>query len=92
MMTRRRFLASTALVGVAALVPGLAAAFSIEQADAETARLYLSACGNGDAETHRRIVAELRRQLEGRSETEIEAEIAKARCPVCGCAPLAAAD
>jgi hypothetical protein len=90
MMTRRRFLASTAIAGLAALVPGLAAAFSIEPADAETARLYLTACGSADAETHRRLVADLRLQLEGKSDAEIEAEIAKATCPLCGCAMVAA--
>jgi hypothetical protein len=85
MLTRRRFLASTAVIGLAALVPGLARAFSLETADPETERLYVTACGSQDAETHRRRIAELRQELAGKSEAEIEAAIAVATCPVCGC-------
>lgn len=86
MMTRRRFLDTTAIAGFAALVPGLASAFSFEPADAEGARLYLTACGNQDAARHRRLVADLRAELGEKSEAEIEAAIASTRCPVCGCA------
>jgi hypothetical protein len=85
MLTRRRFLASTAVIGLVALVPGLARAFSLETADPDAERLYLTACGGQDAETHRRIVAELRQELAGKSEAEVEAAIAAATCPVCGC-------
>jgi hypothetical protein len=92
MMTRRRFLSSTAIVGLAAFVPGLASAFSVEPADVQSARLYLTACGNQDAETHRRLAADLRAELEGKSEAEIEEAIAAARCPVCGCALLTTAE
>jgi hypothetical protein len=92
MMTRRRFLSSTAIVGLAALVPGLASAFSLESADAQGARLYLTACGSQDTETHRRLVADLRAELSDKSEAEIEAAIAATRCPVCGCAIVASAE
>jgi hypothetical protein len=83
-MNRRRFLATSALAGLAPLA---ASAFSIVQPDAETRRLYLSGCRQGEADRHRRLVDELRQQLTGEAKEkgEVEKEVAAARCPVCGC-------
>lgn len=90
MITRRHLLSTTILAcaGAAALVamPRLAHALSLETMDPETERLYRSACSAKDGAYHRQLVAEVRRTLENKvSEAEIEAAIASATCPVCGC-------
>ena len=94
MITRRRLLSTTILAfgGAAALVVGTrtAGALSIETMNPETRRLYLSACSARDGDYHRQLVAEVRETLQNRaSEAEIEAAIAAATCPVCGC-PISA--
>ena len=94
MITRRRLLSTTILAcgGVASLVAGTrpAGALTLETMNSETRRLYLSACSAQDGPYHRQLVAELRQTLQNRaSEAEIEAAIAAATCPVCGC-PIAA--
>ena len=94
LITRRRLLSTTVLAcaGAAAFVAStrLAHAFSTEIMSAETQRLYLSACTAKDGAYHRQLVAEVRQTLQNKvSEAEIEAAIASATCPVCGC-PIAA--
>jgi hypothetical protein len=93
-ISRRQLLSTTILAcgGVAALLATtrLARALSIETMNPETQRLYLSACTARDGAYHKQLVAEVRQVLQNRaSEAEIEAAIASATCPVCGC-PIAA--
>jgi hypothetical protein len=93
LITRRRLLSTTIIAcsGAAALVAGARAAraLSLETMSPETRRLYLSACTTQDGTYHRQLVAEVRQTLHNRaSEAEIEAAIASATCPVCGC-PIA---
>ena len=86
-LSRRRFLARTALAGagIAALtLPSAAVGFSIEPADAETAALYLNACSSNAY--HARLLADARTALAGTAtDAEIERAIALMTCPVCGC-------
>jgi hypothetical protein len=92
--TRRRFLASTGL-GFAGL--GLLAgtrpalAFSQQPMNAAEHKAYLGACGAADdpyhAELVRRAEAELKEHL---SDSEVQQAIAAMRCPICGCALVAA--
>jgi hypothetical protein len=94
MITRRHLLSTTILAcsGMAALLAGTrpARALSLETMSPETRRVYLSACTARDGIYHRQLVAEVRQELQNRaSEAEIEAAIAGASCPVCGC-PIAA--
>ena len=89
-ITRRHLLSTTVLGcgGAAALLVGTrpAHALSIETMNPQTQRLYLSACTARDGAYHRELVAEVRQTLQNRaSEAEIEAAIASATCPVCGC-------
>lgn len=90
MMTRRQLLSTTILAcsGAAALLAStrLAHALSIETMNPETQKLYLSACTARDGGYHKQLVAEVRQALQNRaSEAEIEAAIASATCPICGC-------
>ena len=90
MITRRHLLSTTVLAcaGAAVLVAGTrkAGALSVETMNSETQRLYLSACTAKDGSYHRQLVAEVREKLQNKvSEAEIEAAIASATCPVCGC-------
>jgi hypothetical protein len=94
LITRRQLLSMTMLActGAAAFLAStrLAHAFSVETMSAETQRLYLSACTARDGAYHRQLVAEARQTLQNKiGEAEIEAAIASAICPVCGC-PIAA--
>ena len=90
LLTRRRFLSTTALAGaglVGMLILGRrAAAFSVMPASAETQRLYLSACSTKDGAYHRQLVADVKAELQGRATDEqIEAAIAATACQICGC-------
>jgi len=90
LLTRRQLLSSTILAGVgaAALIActRVAHALSLETMNAETQRIYLSACSSRDGTYHRLLVAEVRERLQNKvSEAQIEAAIAATTCPVCGC-------
>ena len=90
LLTRRQLLSSTVLAGAgaAALIfsTRLADALSLETMNAETQRIYLSACSTRDGAYHRQLVAEVRERLHNKvSEAQIEAAIAATTCPVCGC-------
>ncbi len=96
-ISRRRFLAHTALAGAGAaaiLVAGQrgAAALTTQPMDATAHAAYLQACGGPQkAAYHRQLLDEAMAKLRGQaSEAEIEAAIAQLTCPVCGC-PLAQA-
>jgi hypothetical protein len=90
-LSRRRFLSSTALGGLgagAALLAGKpAAAFTEKPMDAETHKLYASACGGPEAKAyHQQLLAEAKAQLPGGvSDAQIEAAMAALTCPICGC-------
>jgi len=90
-MTRRRLLSSTILATARLAVSLLfgarvARAFTVETMPADAQRLYLAACGGKDGAYHRQLIAEVRERLENKfSEAQIEAAIAAATCPVCGC-------
>lgn len=86
-LSRRRFLAGTALAGtgVAALaLPSAAFGFSVEPADSDTTSLYLNACGRNGC--HEQLLADARAALAGKAtEAEIEQAITLMTCPLCGC-------
>jgi hypothetical protein len=90
-VSRRRFLSSTALGGLgagAALLAGKpAAAFTEKPMDAETHKLYASACGGPDAKAyHQKLLVEAKAQLpSGTTNSQIEAAMAALTCPICGC-------
>lgn len=90
-LSRRRFLSTTALAGAgagAALLAGKpAAAFTQKTMDAETHKLYASACGGPDATGyHQELLAEAKAKLpSGISDAQIEAAMAALTCPICGC-------
>jgi hypothetical protein len=90
-VTRRRFLATTALAGLGAgatFFLGRHAALALTPAprNAAAEALYLQACGNRDGAYHKQLVAEVKERLHGQvGDAEIEAAIAKMSCPVCGC-------
>ena len=89
-ITRRRFFSTTALAGSGAagfLATGQAArAFSVAPKNAEAERLYAEACSTKDGAFHRQLVADVKRQLQGRATDEqIETAIAQMTCPICGC-------
>jgi len=86
-VSRRRFPMSAAAIGGAGVtVPAAsrAFAFSLEQGNAEMQSLYLDHC-SANNQYHAELVAELTAKLQGHSQAEIEAALATARCPICGC-------
>jgi hypothetical protein len=89
-MSRRRFLMSTTFIGaagVATLAAPRAFALSLEEGNADTQALYLGHC-SANNQYHAELVAELTAKLQGHTQAEIEAVLAVARCPICGC-PIA---
>jgi hypothetical protein len=68
------------------LLSGRSRALTLEPADARSQRLYLSVCGEADAERHARLIAEIEARMQDRPRAEIDATIARTHCPVCGCA------
>ena len=89
-VSRRRFLMSATVIGgagVAALAASRAFALSLEQGNAETVSLYVGHC-SANNQYHAELVAELTAKLQGHTQAEIEAALATARCPICGC-PIA---
>jgi hypothetical protein len=83
---RRRFLASGAVIGAAALATAKARAFSLDVGNAEAEALYLSACSAKNA-YHAQLIAEVTAQLSGTGtpQAEIDATVAALTCPFCGC-------
>ena len=89
-VSRRRFLMSATFIGGAGLITlatSRAFAFSLEQGSAEAEALYFGHC-SANNQYHAQLVAELTAKLQGHSQAEIEAALATARCPICGC-PIA---
>jgi hypothetical protein len=86
---RRRFLASGAVIGAAALTAAKAMAFSLDTDNAEAEKLYLSAC-TAQNSYHQQLLAEVTAKLSGRPQQEIDATVAALKCPFCGC-PVAPA-
>jgi hypothetical protein len=84
---RRRFLASSAIFGAAALTATKAIALSLETDNAEAEKLYLSACAAQNS-YHQQLLAEVTAKLDGRPQQEIDAAVAALKCPFCGC-PIA---
>lgn len=84
-ISRRFFLATTALAGAAfGLSPRRAAALRAEE-DIVRERLYLSACEARAA--HDDVIQELIAELEGQEGREKAVEIVRSmNCPHCGCA------
>jgi len=90
-MTRRDLLKTTMLTAAAALLPGAAFAFRVEEDNAVTQQLYLTACEQQGA--HEQLVRELIAKLEGTEDHEkAVAEVRAMTCPVCGCRLAAAVD
>jgi hypothetical protein len=89
-MSRRGFLMSATAIGGAAmmfLAARRAFALSLEEADAQAAKLYAGHCSANNA-YHAELVAELTAKLQGHTQSEIEAALSAVRCPICGC-PIA---
>ncbi len=89
-VSRRRFLMSATFIGGAGatvLAAPRAFAFSLEQGNAETQALYIGHC-SANNQYHAELVTELTAKLQGHTQVEIEAALAVARCPICGC-PIA---
>ena len=95
MISRRRFLSSTALasagLGIGASV---AQAFTLEQADGTVSTAYHAAalaCTNGGS-YHAQVIADAKATLEGEHLTleQRHERLASLVCPLCGC-PLAGA-
>lgn len=86
-VSRRRFLTSTALSGAAIVAGRSATAFTEKPMDAETHKLYASACGTPEAKAyHQQLLEAARRQLPtGIGVAEAEAAVAVLTCPICGC-------
>ena len=63
-------------------------AFSLEGGNAEALALYAGHCSANNNQYHTELVAELVAKLKGHTQAEIEAALAAARCPICGC-PIA---
>jgi len=86
-VSRRRFLATTALAGGSLLMAGTAGAFTVQPMDAETHKLYANACGGSEAKAyHQELLLEAKAKLPaGTSEQDIETALAALTCPVCGC-------
>jgi hypothetical protein len=86
-VSRRRFLATTALAGGSLLTAQAAGAFTVQPMDAETHKLYASACGGPEAKAyHQQLLLEARAQLPAdMSSQDIETAIAALACPICGC-------
>ena len=89
-LSRRRVLMSATFIGgagVATLAAPRAFALSLEEGNADTQALYLGHC-SANNQYHAELVAELTAKLQGHTQAEIEAALAVARCPICGC-PIA---
>jgi len=85
-MSRRRFLMSATSIGSAALVlfaVPRAFAFTLEQGNAEMQALYIGHF-NDVKLYHTKLLAELEAKLKGHPQSEIDAAVAAARCPICG--------
>jgi hypothetical protein len=88
---RRRFLLSTAAIGAAGVMAGASKvlALSVEPMDTKTEALYLSACQAPGAPNsyHQQLIADITAALQGKGEpkAEIDAQLAAAICPICGC-------
>ena len=91
LLSRRRFLSTSALSGLGAgaalLAARQAAAFTQKPMDAETHKLYANACSGEEAKAyHQQLLDEAKAQLSsGISDAEVEAAIAALTCPICGC-------
>ena len=89
---RRRFLGTTALAGIGILIGSRAArAFTQQKMDPAVHKAYLNGCTNAADPYHAGLVQQAESQMQGRmSDAEIQAAIAAMRCPLCGCALVAA--
>jgi hypothetical protein len=86
-VSRRSFLLSaTTLVGaaVATLAATRAFGLSLEESNAETDALIRNAC-TARNQYHAQLLAELESRLSGHPPAEIQAAVAAATCPLCGC-------
>jgi hypothetical protein len=90
---RRRFLGSTALAGIGILLGSRAArAFTQQKMDPAVHKAYLNGCTNAADPYHAGLVQQAEAEMKGRmSDAQIQAAIAAMRCPICGCALVAAA-
>jgi len=91
-VSRRRFLASSALAGAGAgalLLPGRPAnaALKLTPMDAETHASYKNACGGPEVRAyHEQLLEEARAKLAGTmSEKDLDAALLALTCPICGC-------
>jgi hypothetical protein len=91
--TRRRFLGTSALAGIGILLGSRAAhAFTQQKMDSAVHKAYLNGCTNAADPYHAGLVRQAEAQMKGRmSDADIQTAIAAMRCPLCGCALVAAA-
>jgi len=87
-LSRRQWLLFvTSIAGVGAFAAKSAFAFSMQNDSAEVDGLVRNRCSAHNP-YHAQLVSDLVSKLKGHSQAEIEAALAVARCPICGC-PLA---
>lgn len=79
-------MSATTIVGaaVAALAATRAFGLSLEEPNAEAEALYNNRC-TARNQYHAQLLAELESKLSGRPQADIQAAIAAAACPICGC-------
>jgi hypothetical protein len=79
-------MSATTIVGAAAATLAATRAFglSLEEPNAETEALILNSC-TARNQYHAQLLAELESKLSGQPLAEVQAAIAAATCPVCGC-------
>ena len=90
---RRRFLTNTALAGLG-FVAGIRAAHAFSQQPMTEAehKAWRNACSGAADPYHAQLVEEAEAGLKGQmSAADIERAVAAMRCPICGCALVAAA-
>jgi hypothetical protein len=90
---RRRFLTTTALTGLGFLAGARAAyAFTRQPMNEAEHKAWRNACTGAADPYHARLVEAAEAGFKGRmSAAEIEQAVAAMRCPICGCALVAAA-
>lgn len=79
-------MSATTIVGATVVAFAATRAFglSLEEANPELEALYLNRC-TARNQYHAQLLTELESKLSGHPQAEIQAAIAAALCPLCGC-------
>jgi hypothetical protein len=77
------------VIGAAGVMAGAlkAGALSVEPMNTKTEALYISACQAPGVPNsyHQQLIADITVALKGEPQAEIDAKLAAAICPICGC-------